>query len=424
MSCSFLLFLFFFFSLLPPPPALSGFSEFVLHSSRPPFRPDQKITPSFFLPSSLAKKKKNRETISTGALTLDVALGGGLPKGRIVEIYGPESSGKTTIALHAIAEVQRNGGRAALIDAEHAFDPVYAAALGIKLPELLISQPESGEMALEIVDQLVRSDSFDLVAVDSVAALTPKAELEGEIGQATIGLQARLLSAALRKVAANASKSGTTILMLNQLRMKIGVLYGNPEVTPGGNALKFYASARVDVRRKAALDAPSGSSSSGITAGASPGIRVRAKVVKNKCAPPYRVAEFDILFNSGINNTGCVLEAAEGVGVVERKGAWFYLASDGTRLGQGKDKASAALEADPKLRAKVEEQTRERLDGRIAKKGGGAVVPVASVDEDEDEDDLIAGGEVGAAAVGSATLDTASASSGATASADEEDDAA
>ena len=424
MSCSFLLFLFFFFSLLPPPPALSRFSEFVLHSSRPPFRPDKKITTSFFLPISLAKKKKNRETISTGALTLDVALGGGLPKGRIVEIYGPESSGKTTIALHAIAEVQRNGGRAALIDAEHAFDPVYAAALGIKLPELLISQPESGEMALEIVDQLVRSDSFDLVAVDSVAALTPKAELEGEIGQATIGLQARLLSAALRKVAANASKSGTTILMLNQLRMKIGVLYGNPEVTPGGNALKFYASARVDVRRKAALDAPSGSSSSGINAGASPGIRVRAKVVKNKCAPPYRVAEFDILFNSGINNTGCVLEAAEGVGVVERKGAWFYLASDGTRLGQGKDKASAALEADPKLRAKVEEQTRERLDGRIAKKGGGAVVPVASVDEDEDEDDLIAGGEVGAAAVGSATLDTASASSGATASADEEDDAA
>ena len=210
------------------------------------------------LTSTLQKKNLFRETISTGALTLDVALGGGLPKGRIVEIYGPESSGKTTIALHAIAEVQKNGGRAALIDAEHAFDPVYAAALGIKLPELLISQPESGEAALEIVDQLVRSDAFDLVAVDSVAALTPRAELEGEIGQATIGLQARLLSAALRKVAANASRSGTTILMLNQLRMKIGVLYGNPEVTPGGNALKFYASARVDVRRKAALDAPSG----------------------------------------------------------------------------------------------------------------------------------------------------------------------
>lgn len=381
--------------------------------------------------SSKPKKKKNplsfylRETISTGALTLDVALGGGLPKGRIVEVYGPESSGKTTIALHAIAEVQRSGGRAALIDAEHAFDPVYAAALGIKLPELLISQPESGEMALEIVDQLVRSDSFDLIAVDSVAALTPKAELEGEIGQATIGLQARLLSAALRKVAANASKSGTTILMLNQLRMKIGVLYGNPEVTPGGNALKFYASARVDVRRKAALDAPSGSSATGINAGASPGIRVRAKVVKNKCAPPYRVAEFDILFNSGINNTGCVLEAAEGVGVVERKGAWFYLASDGTRLGQGKDKASAALEADPKLRAKVEKETRERLDGRMAKKGGGAVVPVASLDEDEEgEEGGIDAGEVGAAAVGSATLDAAAAAASAGASADEEDDAA
>jgi len=371
----------------------------------------------------LQKKNLFRETISTGALTLDVALGGGLPKGRIVEIYGPESSGKTTIALHAIAEVQKNGGRAALIDAEHAFDPVYAAALGIKLPELLISQPESGEAALEIVDQLVRSDAFDLVAVDSVAALTPRAELEGEIGQATIGLQARLLSAALRKVAANASRSGTTILMLNQLRMKIGVLYGNPEVTPGGNALKFYASARVDVRRKAALDAPSGGVTTGINASASPGIRVRAKVVKNKCAPPYRVAEFDILFNSGINNTGCVLEAAEAVGVVERKGAWFYLASDATRLGQGKDKASAALEADPGLLARVERETRERLDGRMQKKGGGAVVPVASLDEDDEGLDTE---EVGAAAVGSATLDAAAAGAGASASAsaDEEDAAA
>lgn len=395
---------------------------------------------SLFLSRSSNEKKfslkKKRETISTGALTLDVALGGGLPKGRIVEVYGPESSGKTTIALHAIAEVQKKGGRAALIDAEHAFDPVYAAALGIKLPKLLISQPESGEMALEIVDQLVRSDSFDLIAVDSVAALTPKAELEGEIGQATIGLQARLLSAALRKVAANASKSGTTILMLNQLRMKIGVMYGNPEVTPGGNALKFYASARVDVRRKAALDPPSGSSSSssGLNAGVSPGIRVRAKVVKNKCAPPYRVAEFDILFNGGINNTGCVLEAAEAVGVVERKGAWFYLSSDGSRLGQGKEKASAALEADPKLRKKVEEETRARLDGRMAKKGGGAVVPTASIDDDEEggggggefgggeDDEEEEDAVVGAASVSSPTLEAASAAEGL--SSDEASDAA
>jgi recombination protein RecA len=385
----------------------------------------EEVLTLFLFPPPLSHSSR-RETISTGALTLDVALGGGLPKGRIVEIYGPESSGKTTIALHAIAEVQKNGGRAALIDAEHAFDPIYAAALGIKLPELLISQPESGEMALEIVDQLVRSDSFDLVAVDSVAALTPKAELEGEIGQATIGLQARLLSAALRKVAANASKSGTTILMLNQLRMKIGVLYGNPEVTPGGNALKFYASARVDVRRKAALDPPSGGAASGINASASPGIRVRAKVVKNKCAPPYRVAEFDILFNSGINNTGCVLEAAEGVGVVERKGAWFYLASDGTRLGQGKDKASAVLEADPKLRAKVEKETRERLDGRMAKKGGGSVVPVASSADDDGDEEEIDEEALGAAEVGSATLEAAAGGGGGAgaASADEEDDAA
>jgi recombination protein RecA len=271
-----------------------------------------------------------------------------------VEIFGPESSGKTTVALHAIAAVQAAGGRAALIDAEHAFDPNYAAAIGIDLASLLVSQPDCGEAALEMVDALIRSGAMDIVVVDSVAALTPRAELEGEIGAATIGLQARLMSSAMRKVAANASRAGTTVLMINQLRMKVGVLYGNPEITPGGNALKFYASARVDVRRKAAIEVPGG---------ANVGIRVRAKVVKNKCAPPYRGAEFDILFDRGISGLGCILEAAEAAGAVERRGAWFYFGE--TRLGQGKEKSVAALEADDDLRARVEAAARAAL-GQVA----------------------------------------------------------
>ena len=286
-----------------------------------------------------------------------------------MEIFGPESSGKTTVALHAIASVQAAGGRAALIDAEHAFDPTYAAAIGIDLAALLVSQPDCGESALEMVDALIRSDAMDLVVVDSVAALTPRAELEGEIGQATIGLQARLMSSAMRKVAANASRANTTVLMINQLRMKVGVLYGNPEVTPGGNALKFYASARIDVRRKAAIEGPGGSANN-------VGIRVRAKVVKNKCAPPYRQAEFDILFANGISGLGCVLDAAEAAGAVERRGAWFYFGD--VRLGQGKEKSVAALEADPELRGRVEAAARAALGQVVAAMPGGAIVPAVA----------------------------------------------
>jgi recombination protein RecA len=289
------------------------------------------------------------ETISSGALTLDLALGGGLPKGRVIEIYGPESSGKTTVALHAIAEIQRNEGVAAFVDAEHALDPTYAAALGVDIGNLLVSQPDSGEMALEIVDQLVRSSAVDLVVIDSVAALTPRAEIEGEMGDSHMGLQARLMSQALRKVTSSISKSGCTVIFLNQLRQKIGITYGSPEVTTGGNALKFYASVRLDIRRIQTLKKG--------TEGY--GIRAKVKVVKNKVAPPFRIAEFDILFGQGISTLGCLVDLAEETQVIVRKGAWYSY--DGSNVGQGRENTIKYLADNPEVMQIVEQQVRQKL---------------------------------------------------------------
>ena len=289
------------------------------------------------------------ETISTGALTLDLALGGGYPKGRVVEVYGPESSGKTTLTLHAIAEVQRRGGVAAFVDAEHALDPVYAAALGVDIENLLVSQPDTGEMALEIVDQLVRSAAVDIVVVDSVAALTPRAEIEGEMGDLAVGSQARLMSQAMRKITGNIGKSGCTVIFLNQLRQKIGVTYGNPETTTGGNALKFYASVRLDIRRIQTLKRGTEEY----------GIRAKVKVAKNKVAPPFRIAEFDILFGRGISTLGCLLDLAEETGVVCRKGAWYSY--DGDNIGQGRDNTIVWLEQNLAQREQIEKLTRQKL---------------------------------------------------------------
>ena len=289
------------------------------------------------------------ETSPTGALTLDLALGGGYPKGRVVEIYGPESSGKTTLTLHAIAEVQRRGGVAAFVDAEHALDPVYAAALGVDIENLLVSQPDTGEMALEIVDQLVRSAAVDIVVVDSVAALTPRAEIEGEMGDLAVGSQARLMSQAMRKITGNIGKSGCTVIFLNQLRQKIGVTYGNPETTTGGNALKFYASVRLDIRRIQTLKRGTEEY----------GIRAKVKVAKNKVAPPFRIAEFDILFGRGISTVGCLLDLAEENGVVVRKGAWYSY--EGDNIGQGRDNTITWLEQNPEPKEQIERQVREKL---------------------------------------------------------------
>ena len=289
------------------------------------------------------------ETSPTGALTLDLALGGGYPKGRVVEIYGPESSGKTTLTLHAIAEVQRRGGVAAFVDAEHALDPVYAAALGVDIENLLVSQPDTGEMALEIVDQLVRSAAVDIVVVDSVAALTPRAEIEGEMGDLAVGSQARLMSQAMRKITGNIGKSGCTVIFLNQLRQKIGVTYGNPETTTGGNALKFYASVRLDIRRIQTLKRGTEEY----------GIRAKVKVAKNKVAPPFRIAEFDILFGRGISSVGCLLDLAEENGVVVRKGAWYSY--EGDNIGQGRDNTITWLEQNPEHKERIEIQVRQKL---------------------------------------------------------------
>lgn len=289
------------------------------------------------------------ETLSTGALTLDLALGGGYPKGRVVEVYGPESSGKTTLTLHAIAEVQRRGGVAAFVDAEHALDPIYAAALGVDIENLLVSQPDTGEMALEIVDQLVRSAAVDIVVVDSVAALTPRAEIEGEMGDLAVGAQARLMSQAMRKITGNIGKSGCTVIFLNQLRQKIGVTYGSPETTTGGNALKFYASVRLDIRRIQTLKRGTEEY----------GIRAKVKVAKNKVAPPFRIAEFDILFGRGISTLGCLLDMAEETGVVVRKGAWYSY--DGDNVGQGRDNTITWLEQNPDQRDEIELLTRQKL---------------------------------------------------------------
>ena len=289
------------------------------------------------------------ETISTGALTLDLALGGGYPKGRVVEIYGPESSGKTTLTLHAIAEVQKRGGVAAFVDAEHALDPVYAASLGVDVENLLVSQPDTGEMALEIVDQLVRSAAVDLVVVDSVAALTPRAEIEGEMGDLAVGAQARLMSQAMRKITGNIGKSGCTVIFLNQLRLKIGVTYGNPETTTGGNALKFYASVRLDIRRIQTLKKGTEEF----------GIRAKVKVAKNKVAPPFRIAEFDILFGRGIRTLGCLRDLAEETGVVVRKGAWYSY--EGDNIGQGRDNTISWMEENPDATATIETLVRQKL---------------------------------------------------------------
>ena len=289
------------------------------------------------------------ETSPTGALTLDLALGGGYPKGRVVEIYGPESSGKTTLTLHAIAEVQRRGGVAAFVDAEHALDPVYAAALGVDIENLLVSQPDTGEMALEIVDQLVRSAAVDIVVVDSVAALTPRAEIEGEMGDLAVGSQARLMSQAMRKITGNIGKSGCTVIFLNQLRQKIGVTYGNPETTTGGNALKFYASVRLDIRRIQTLKRGTEEY----------GIRAKVMVAKNKVAPPFRIAEFDILFGRGISSVGCLLDLAEENAVVVRKGAWYSY--EGDNIGQGRDNTITWLEQNPEQKERIEIQVRQKL---------------------------------------------------------------
>lgn len=309
------------------------------------------------------------ETVPSGALTLDLALGGGLPKGRVVEIYGPESSGKTTVALHAIAEVQKRGGIAAFVDAEHALDPAYAAVLGVDVQNLLVSQPDHGEAALEIVDSLVRSAAVDIIVVDSVAALVPKAEIEGEMGDAHMGLQARLMSQALRKITGNISKTGCIVIFLNQLRQKIGVTYGNPETTTGGNALKFYASVRLDVRRTQTLKKGTEEF----------GIRVKAKVAKNKVAPPFRIAEFDIIFGKGISQAGCILDIAEQVGIVKRKGAWYSY--EGENIAQGRENALQYLEENPTLREAIEQQVRQKLET------GAVVVPTSPPSaEDLDEE--------------------------------------
>ncbi len=289
------------------------------------------------------------ETISTGALTLDLALGGGYPKGRVVEVYGPESSGKTTLTLHAIAEVQRNGGVAAFVDAEHALDPVYAASLGVDVENLLVSQPDTGEMALEIVDQLIRSAAVDLVVVDSVAALTPRSEIEGEMGDHVVGSQARLMSQAMRKITGNIGKSGCTVIFLNQLRLKIGITYGNPETTTGGNALKFYSSVRLDIRRIQTLKRGTEEY----------GIRAKVKVAKNKVAPPFRIAEFDILFGKGISTTGCLLDLAEETNIVIRRGAWYSY--EGENIGQGRDNTIIWLDQNPQIKETIENFVKQKL---------------------------------------------------------------
>ncbi len=309
------------------------------------------------------------ETISSGALTLDLALGGGLPKGRIIEIYGPESSGKTTLALHAIAEVQKAGGVAAFVDAEHALDPTYSAALGVDIANLLVAQPDTGESGLEIVDQLVRSSAVDIVVIDSVAALTPRAEIEGEMGDTQVGLQARLMSKALRKIAGNIGKSGCTVIFLNQLRQKIGITYGSPEVTTGGNALKFYCSVRLDIRRIQTLKRASEGEY---------GIRAKVKVAKNKVAPPFRIAEFDIIFGHGISSVGCLVDLAEKTDVIVRKGAWYSY--EGDNISQGRDNAVKYLEDNPELAKEVEVKVRQALEL------GGGVVPVSESDNNNDED--------------------------------------
>ncbi len=292
---------------------------------------------------------KDVDVIPTGCLALDIALGiGGVPRGRIIEIYGPESSGKTTVSLHVVAEAQKMGGTAAFIDAEHALDPIYAKKLGVNLDELYVSQPDNGEQGLDIVDSLVRSGAVDIVVVDSVAALTPKAEIDGEMGDSHVGLQARLMSQALRKIAGIASKSNTCIIFINQLREKIGVMFGNPETTTGGKALKFYASVRMDVRKIETLKDGT----------EMVGNRTRVKVVKNKLAPPFKTAEFDIMYGEGVSQAGCILDLAIGADIIEKSGSWFSY--KGEKIGQGKENVKKFISERPELCAELEAQIKEK----------------------------------------------------------------
>ena len=314
-------------------------------------------------------KAMNVTAVSTGSLTLDLALGiGGLPRGRIVEIYGPESSGKTTLALHSVAEVQKEGGTAAYIDVENALDPVYAAALGIDIDELLVSQPDSAEQALEITESLVRSGAVDIVVVDSVAALVPQAEVDAEMGQTQVAAQARLMSQALRKLTSSIAKTNCIVIFINQLRLKVGIVYGNPETTPGGNALKYYASVRIDIRKSEVLKN-----------GSDPyGNHVKCKVVKNKVAPPFKVAEFDILYGKGLSKEGEILDLAEEAGIIEKSGAWFSYNDE--RIAQGREKAKTYLEENEDVMAEIEQKIRE------ISSGGGLDETLAGSPIDDDDD--------------------------------------
>nr|WP_326125916.1 recombinase RecA [uncultured Oscillibacter sp.] len=324
------------------------------------------------------KAEMNVDFIPTGSLALDVALGiGGLPKGRIIEIYGPESSGKTTLALHVVAEAQKRGGEAAFVDAEHALDPTYARALGVKVEDLLISQPDTGEQALEITEALVRSGAIDVIVVDSVAALVPRAEIEGEMGDSYVGLQARLMSQALRKLTGAIGKTNTIVIFINQLREKVGVMYGNPEVTTGGRALKFYSSVRIDVRRVETLK--NGSEMIGN--------RTRAKVVKNKMAPPFREAEFDIMYGEGIAHTGELIDLGVKLDLVQKAGSWFSMGE--TRIGQGREAAKTYLQDNPEVAEKLEADIRKNFDkllsnqARVAARAAGRAVDVSADDFDD-----------------------------------------
>jgi RecA protein len=301
----------------------------------------------------------NVDSIPSGALSLDVALGiGGFPRGRVIEIYGPESSGKTTVALHAIAEAQKQGGIAAFIDAEHALDPVYARKLGVDVDNLIVSQPDTGEQALEIAEQLIRSGAVDIITIDSVAALVPKAEIDGEMGDSHVGLQARLMSQALRKLTGVLNKSKTVAIFINQLREKVGIMFGNPETTPGGRALKFYASVRLDVRKQEAIKVN----------GEVIGSRTKVKVVKNKVAPPFREAEFDIIYGEGISNEGCVLDLAVNLDIVDKSGAWF--AYNGEKIGQGRENAKNYLKEHPEILKEIDSKVRENYNMAFEKSMG------------------------------------------------------
>ncbi len=324
------------------------------------------------------KADLNIEYIPTGSLALDVALGiGGLPRGRIVEIYGPESSGKTTLALHVVAEAQKKGGEVAFVDAEHALDPTYARALGVKVEDLLISQPDAGEQALEITEALVRSGAIDVIVVDSVAALVPRAEIEGEMGDSYVGLHARLMSQALRKLTAAISKTNTIVIFINQLREKVGVMYGNPEVTTGGRALKFYASVRIDIRRVESIKVN----------GEIVGNRTRAKVVKNKMAPPFREAEFDIMYGEGIVRESELVDLGVKLDLMQKSGSWFSMGE--TRIGQGRDAAKRYLQENPEIRDQLEAEVRKNFDklmsnqSRAAAKAAGRAVDVSADDFDD-----------------------------------------